>query len=441
VNRTEPGYCTPGTVKRYREGLFRGRFSCNTWRETTFADLATTDFRSRADLHTRQLVAKEFTVYGKTKRECETALQAKRTELQEAHHFGRDGDTSEKYLSQLMTEWLDETKSDNYVELSTRKNAEQACRRILDALGDIPIRRITRSLIHQAVVRPTRSGEIDLMRLREMLNYAIPRYLTHNEAATVKPARRQAKVRTTIPDDDLRQLFAGVAGDASDLAFYYLSALRGARLGEMLALKWERLDAAAGTLAIVEKSPVYAGQSTTIKNARTGAGERVVTLDATAIALLGRLRDDQLLRGYAGPWIFPAPEGGRYGPTAWRTRRFAPVMRAAGLLADDQPLPWTHHNFRHTAVSRDMALGVPVHILTVEIGHANPQGVMNGVPVTTRGYTHSGLAQRREWVATVGAVLSQLLPVPVFESIQNDSGSPDFSATGYKPGTTEKLPA
>jgi integrase len=64
--------------------------------------------------------------------------------------------------------------------------------------------------------------------------------------------------------------------------------LTGLRPGEALGLRWEDVDLRSATLA-VKRNLIWAGSTWHIGKPKTKAGERVVALPASAVALLRRL--------------------------------------------------------------------------------------------------------------------------------------------------------
>jgi integrase len=67
-----------------------------------------------------------------------------------------------------------------------------------------------------------------------------------------------------------------------------LSLLSGLRIGETLGLRWEDVDLKGASL-VVKRNVVWAGSTWHIGKPKTKAGERAVTLPASAVALLRRL--------------------------------------------------------------------------------------------------------------------------------------------------------
>ena len=139
-------------------------------------------------------------------------------------------------------------------------------------------------------------------------------------------------------------------------------AFAGLRIGELLALTWQDVDLARGTI--------------TVRRSKTDAGERVVDI-------LPVLRDE--LGGYrarAGrvdhaARVFATSTGGRLCESAVRTRILAPaIVHADAALAgrDGEPMSagLTPHSMRRTFASILVALGEDPAYVMGQMGHTDP---------------------------------------------------------------------
>jgi integrase len=144
----------------------------------------------------------------------------------------------------------------------------------------------------------------------------------------------------------------------------------GARLGELLALRWGRVH-------LVEQNPrieiVEALDGTSFKKPKTRAGERTISLPAIVVETLrahrvgqmelrlrigaGRLTDDDL--------VFSRLDGRPHYMTnvssGWRR-----IMDRIGMGEI------TFHALRHTHASQLIDAGLPITTIAKRLGHANP---------------------------------------------------------------------
>jgi integrase len=156
----------------------------------------------------------------------------------------------------------------------------------------------------------------------------------------------------------------------------------GMRLGEILALRWNRLDLDRGVIQVREALEQTKSHGIRIKEAKTKAGRRDLTLpDILADALqehrkatlelrmqlgAGRLPDDALL--------FGTLEGEPLSPNA---QSAACADFAASIGMPDV----TFHALRHTHASQLIHEGVDIVTISKRLGHAKPD-------ITLRVYAH-----------------------------------------------------
>jgi integrase len=131
--------------------------------------------------------------------------------------------------------------------------------------------------------------------------------------------------------------------------------MSGLRPGEMLGLRWEDIDWAAGALR-VRRSITWAGSTWHIGKPKTKAGERVVALPSLALHLLERLPRDSVY-------------------LLWRQRPPAP-KEVSGLmrqLCERAGVPRRPPCYlRHCHVSLLIHLGADVKTAQRRLGHASP---------------------------------------------------------------------
>lgn len=143
----------------------------------------------------------------------------------------------------------------------------------------------------------------------------------------------------------------------------------GARLGEVMALRWDDIDT-EGKVAMLHISRAI---SRGIEGPTKGKNTRSVPLP-------NWLRDDlRAWRAECGkkwpesPWMFPGPKGGRLCGDNFRHRIWTPACEAAGVPG------LRIHDLRHTYITWLMEAGTPVPVLQEVAGHASYS--------TTRRYT------------------------------------------------------
>jgi integrase len=155
----------------------------------------------------------------------------------------------------------------------------------------------------------------------------------------------------------------------------------GLRRSEQLALRWHRVDLDRARMAIVEAFEETGGKIR-VKEPKTRAGSRTISLPAIVVEALREHRRQQLERslllGIGRPasdaLVFPGPEGGLNSPHAFSLR----WGRAAARLGVPD-ITW--HSLRHSHASMLISAGLPITTVAARLGHANPG-------VTLKTYAH-----------------------------------------------------
>jgi len=148
-----------------------------------------------------------------------------------------------------------------------------------------------------------------------------------------------------------------VRKDLPDLCEWMLAT--GVRIGEALAVTWEEVDLAAGTVRIDYTLIRVKGVGLIRKSTKSRAGERTLVLPAFAVSMLRRRK---LASGGVVP-VFPDSEGGWRDPS--NTSRDLRDARGSEEFA------WvTSHVFRKTAATEMDRAGLSARQIADQLGHA-----------------------------------------------------------------------
>lgn len=144
-------------------------------------------------------------------------------------------------------------------------------------------------------------------------------------------------------------------------ALVLVAAYGGLRIGELAALRRERVDLLRGTVEVAEVLTEVSG-NLHVGPPKTRASRRTVTLPRAVVDELA-----EHLERYASPdgWVFPAPQGGPLRVPGFRQRQWIPAVRASGLE------PLRLHDLRHTAVALWIASGADPKQIAVRAGHTS----------------------------------------------------------------------
>jgi len=144
----------------------------------------------------------------------------------------------------------------------------------------------------------------------------------------------------------------------------------GIRRGELLGLKWPDIDLVKGTLTVA-RARIKPGTET--KSPKTKTSGRTISLGPEAVRFLAGLRDGQ----DADRTLWGA---------AWTDTEFVVVLSDGTPPRPDSVIGRfnrdcekfgiryvTWHGLRHTYATLSLMAGVPLHLVSLNLGHANPE--------------------------------------------------------------------
>ena len=150
-------------------------------------------------------------------------------------------------------------------------------------------------------------------------------------------------------------------------AFVLLGAYGGLRLGELVGLRWRRVDLRRGQVEVAEISVEINGDIT-FGPPKTHAGRRTVPIPQVVVSALNAakpagVRDDDL--------VFTAPGGGPVRHRLFRQRFWYPAVTEAGLDG------FRIHDLRHSAVALWIAAGASPTEIAQRAGHTSVVTVLD----------------------------------------------------------------
>jgi integrase len=173
----------------------------------------------------------------------------------------------------------------------------------------------------------------------------------------------------------------------------------GMRLGEILALKEERVKLDIGKIEVRESLEETKAHGVRFKSPKTEAGRRDITLPTIVIEALREHRKEvletRMRLGLGKPdsqsLLFANIEGGPL--------RLRAVSEAWGGLAERIGMPEiTFHALRHTHASQLIDAGVDIVTITKRVGHSKPD-------ITLRTYAHLFKTDDSKAAAAINAAL------------------------------------
>jgi integrase len=256
------------------------------------------------------------------------------------------------------------TRSGDQFKPSTLRGYEEALRtRILPALGGAKLSEVTRTDVQDLADRLLAEG-LDpstirnaLMPLRVLYRRAVARGEVGLNPTTglELPAVRGRRDRIASPRE-AHELLAAL--DADDCALWATAFYAGLRRGELMALRWEDVDLAAGLIR-VERS--YDPRAAEYIEPKSRAGKRRVPI---AAALREYLIAHRLRSGRAAGLVFGRDAVTPFDP--WQVNaRARRAWKRAGLTRIGM------HEARHTFASLMIGAGVNAKALSTYMGHAS----------------------------------------------------------------------
>jgi integrase len=219
-------------------------------------------------------------------------------------------------------------------------------------------------------------------------------YVPNNPARGIKmPERTLKRPHRYLTAEEVRRLVA--ASKEPIRTIVILATMTGLRIGEILALRWGRIDLLRGTLLVAETC--YRGHFGTPK---TRASRREVPL-APAVARELKERYMRSVDHSPSALVFATSQGAPLAADNLRKKSLRTACRRAGI----QRIDW--HALRHTHGALLHAQGTPLKVAQAQLGHSH-------MATTLEVYTHASGSAQRDAVNLLG---DQLFPnVPKLES-------------------------
>jgi integrase len=214
-------------------------------------------------------------------------------------------------------------------------------------------------------------------------------YLTENPARGVKmPERTLKRPHNPITADEVQKLLFAL--NEPERTFALIAVLTGLRLGELLALRWGRVDFVGAVLRVEESC--YMGRFGTPK---TRSSRRAVALSPSAINALVAHRS-RCIHTSTESLVFCTRDGEPRKADQLRDS-LKQACRQAGVREID------FHTLRHTHSTLLHATGAPLKVAQAQLGHSS-------AAMTLEVYTHALPDAQQQAVAKIDEVLFPNVP-------------------------------
>lgn len=286
-------------------------------------------------------------------------------------------------VRQVVDEWLANPPPEVRSQI-TRECHRHAAGRLPDSLLRTPLVRLTPGQVEAALAGLVRQGYATqtISMSRSVLVRAIRRaqrdgLVARNVAELVPCPHGTVRESRSMTVAQAGALLSASAGMSPWLrAYVYTGIMCGLRPGELLGLRWEDVDAAAGVIRVRKSiklvTPPGGTKRPSVEDLKTERSRRTMVMPAAVAAMLAALRRDQAAARLRSGGrladhglVFPGGDGRPCWPEVARSR-FQALCRQAGL-GDD----WHPHEQRHTFVSVLSDAGVDIDRIADAAGHIN----------------------------------------------------------------------
>jgi integrase len=313
------------------------------------------------------------TVYGKTRGE----VQEKLTRLQNQKLDGTLRAVDRETLGDFLDCWLRDVilpdRADN-TYASYRLVVE---RHVKPHIGGVRLDRLNPACVQGMLSSLQRAGVGDRTRqnvyvvLKAALTLALKwGKVSRNACDGVDKPRAVKRDMRPLSANEARQLLAATRDDRFH-ALFALALSTGMRQGELFGLSWDDVDLVVGSLRVTRQLIEVSG-NLKLTPPKTKRSRRTLELtDATVDALVDH-RAQMLREGHvAADTVFCDSRGGLLRKSNFRNHIWIPTLKAV-------PISYRgFHNLRHTYATLTLGAGVPVHVVSAVLGHANASTTLN----------------------------------------------------------------
>lgn len=314
--------------------------------------------------------------YGRT-------AEAARLRAEDALNHGKAAAEDRGTLAGWITGWL-EGRQRSLKPQTRRRYNETLTLHVLPAMGGgrMKLDRVTvrdieglRDALAASKLSPT-TQRTCLVNLQTALEEAQRRGLiVSNPVRLVAKPRAEHRPKITLTREQARRLIKAAEGHKLD-GVVAVALATGMREGEILGLHWRDVEIDERRLHVRGSLGVNGDGRLVIDEPKTKAARR--TLHPVPMVAINALR--RLPQGEPNDPVFVAPEGG-YMRASNVLRDFKALLRTAGLPAI------TFHMLRDTAATHMLEDGIPAHVVSRWLGHANVNVTLGIYAHVTAGMT------------------------------------------------------
>lgn len=324
----------------------------------------------------------QFHSFKGTKKEAEQKLRELLGSFDKGSYVARSNLTVGEHVASRVAQWESLPK----IGLKTAERySELLNNQIIPHIGQMPLQKLKPSDIEawhatlKTAGRRDGRGGVSAQTIRHahrLLSKALKEGMRHdlvvrNVATSERPPKVERKEVAVLDRDQVKLLVERLRGQAM-YPITITALFTGMRRGELLALKWHRVDFDLKLITVCEAVEQTTRGGIRFKTPKTDSGTRDVSLPDIVFETLREHRKQQLeLRMRLGlgkladdALVFPALDGSPQSPHG--------LSVAWSKVAATIGLPITFHALRHTHASHLIDAGIDVVKISRRLGHSKP---------------------------------------------------------------------
>ncbi len=308
-----------------------------------------------------------------------------------------------KYEDWLMI-WIDDFVKPTAKSRTYKRYNEIIHNHIIPNLGNYDLKNITPILLQKYTAMLLQSGNLVTGRglapstvntiitiIQNSLKVAVTCGEVENyTAGKIKRPKAEENSVACFTLSEQKRIEQKILQEKSDRFFGIILCLyTGLRIGELLALTWEDINFAKGTLSVTKSC--YDGKSLNGKSERifeipkTKTSQRIIPLPKQILSKLKEIQKKSKCN-------FVVSNGNKFISVRSYQRSFATLLKNLKIPHKN------FHSLRHTFATRALECGMDVKTLSEILGHKN-------ATITLERYAHSLIEHKKEMMNKVGKLL------------------------------------
>lgn len=240
---------------------------------------------------------------------------------------------------------------------------------LLKDLNSLHVQNVMAAMVNEEIGGATRKNAHVVLKIamKRALSFGL---IPSNPCANIRRPRHSAKEGQPFTLAESKKLIEKTKGTRFH-ALMILAFTTGMRQGELLGLEWSKIDFARKTVRIDQQSVEISGKIT-LSKPKTASSIRTIQLTDYAITALREWKAASMRGGMTvSRMVFPNSDGGVQSRGNFRVRFWNPLLESLGLAHRG------FHQVRHTCGSLAIGDGVPITVISKQLGHANVTTTMD----------------------------------------------------------------